>query len=69
MKAIKQIRADLNKEFKEVEQQRKTVKEKILEPYMQFEGVYKTYISDKYKEADIFSAAYKANNLKQMEAQ
>lgn len=52
VKAIKQIRADLNKEFKEVEQQRKTVKEKILEPYMQFEGVYKTYISDKYKEAD-----------------
>ena len=52
VKAIKQIRADLNKEFKEVEQQRKTVKEKILEPYMQFKGVYKTYISDKYKEAD-----------------
>ena len=52
VKAIKQIRADLNKEFKEVEQQKKTVKEKILEPYMQFEGVYKTYISDKYKEAD-----------------
>ena len=52
VKVIKQIRADLNKEFKEVEQQRKTVKEKILESYMQFEGVYKTYISDKYKEAD-----------------
>lgn len=52
VKAIKQIRADLNKEFKEVEQQRKTIKEKILESYMQFEGVYKTYISDKYKEAD-----------------
>lgn len=52
VKTIKQIRADLNKEFKEVEQQRKTVKEKILESYMQFEGVYKTYISDKYKEAD-----------------
>ena len=52
VKAIKQIRADLNKEFKEVEQQKKTVKEKILESYMQFEGVYKTYISDKYKEAD-----------------
>ena len=52
VKAINQIRADLNKEFKEVEQQRKTVKEKILESYMQFEGVYKTYISDKYKEAD-----------------
>ena len=30
VKAIKQIRAELNKEFKEVEIQRKTVKEQIL---------------------------------------
>ena len=52
VKTIKQIRADLNKEFKEVEQQRKAVKERILAPYMQFEEVYKTYISDKYKVAD-----------------
>lgn len=49
---IKQIRASLNKEFKEVEQQRKIVKEQILAPYMQFEEIYKTYISDKYKSAD-----------------
>ena len=52
VKAIKQVRADLNKEFKEVEQQRKVVKEQILAPYMQFEEIYKTYISDKYKSAD-----------------
>lgn len=50
---IKQIRAGLNKEFKEVEKQRKMVKEQILAPYMQFEEVYKTYISEKYKSADI----------------
>lgn len=49
---IKQIRASLNKEFKEVEQQRKIVKEQILAPYMQFEEIYKIYISDKYKSAD-----------------
>ena len=49
---IKQIRAGLNKEFKEVEKQRKMVKEQILAPYMQFEEIYKTYISDKYKSAD-----------------
>lgn len=49
---IKQIKASLNKEFKEVEQQRKIVKEQILAPYMQFEEIYKTYISDKYKSAD-----------------
>ena len=52
VKTIKQVRADLNKEFKEVEQQRKRVKEQILAPYMQFEEIYKTYISDKYKGAD-----------------
>ena len=52
VKTIKQIRADLNKEFKEVEVQRKIVKEQILAPYMQFEEIYKTYISDKYKSAD-----------------
>ena len=53
VKAIKQVRADLNKEFKEVETQRKAVKEQILAPYMQFEEVYKTYISEKYKSADV----------------
>lgn len=53
VKVIKQIRADLNKEFKEVENQRKTVKEQILAPYMKFEEIYKTYIADKYKSADI----------------
>ena len=53
VKAIKQVRADLNKEFKEVETQRKAVKEQILAPYMQFEEVYKTYISEKYKSADM----------------
>ena len=53
VKTIKQVRADLNKELKEVEQQRKQVKEQVLAPYMQFESVYKKYISDKYKSADI----------------
>lgn len=53
VKTIKEVRADLNKEFKEVEKQRKTVKEQVLAPYMQFEEVYKQYISDKYKSADI----------------
>ena len=57
VKTIKEVRADLNKEFKEVEKQRKAVKEQVLAPYMQFEEVYKQYISDKYKSAD--------NDLKQ----
>ena len=57
VKTIKEVRANLNKEFKEVEKQRKTVKEQVLAPYMQFEEVYKQYISDKYRSAD--------NDLKQ----
>lgn len=53
VKTIKQVRADFNKEFKELEVQRKSVKEQILAPYMKFEEIYETYISDKYKNADI----------------
>ena len=53
VKTIKEVRAELNKEFKEVETQRKMVKEQILAPYTKFEEIYKTYISDKYKSADI----------------
>lgn len=52
VKTIKQVRADLNKEFKAVETKRKEVKEQILAPYMQFEEIYKRYISDKFKSAD-----------------
>ena len=53
VKEVKQVRADLNKEFKDLESQRKLVKEQVLAPYMQFEEVYKQYVSDKYKSADI----------------
>lgn len=52
VKTVKQVRADLNKEFKELEEQRKFVKEQVLAPYVQFEEVYKQYVSDKYKSAD-----------------
>ena len=53
VKIVKQVRADLTKDFKNLEEQRQTVKEQILAPYMQFEEIYKTYVSNKYKEADI----------------
>ena len=53
VKTVKQVRADLTKDFKNLEEQRKTVKEQILAPYMQFEEIYKTYVSNRYKEADI----------------
>ena len=70
---IKQIRASLNKEFKEVENQRKIVKEQILAPYMQFEEIYKMYISDEYKSADndlkekIDSTENELKNIKEQE--
>ena len=53
VKVVKQVRADLNKEYRDVETQRKKIKEQVLAPYMQFEGVYKQYIADKYKNADL----------------
>lgn len=52
VKEVKKIRAELNAEFKELETQRKMVKEKVLKPYNEFEEVYKTYVSEKYKTAD-----------------
>lgn len=52
VKTIKQVRADLNKEFNDIEKQRKIVKEKVLAPYKQFEEIYKMYVSEKYKTAD-----------------
>ena len=70
---IKQIRSSLNKEFKEVENQKKIVKEQILAPYMQFEEIYKMYISDKYKSADndlkakIDSTENELKNIKEQE--
>nr|DAE22751.1 MAG TPA: Protein of unknown function (DUF1351) [Siphoviridae sp. ct2hZ16] len=49
---VKKIRAELGKEFAEMEEQRKRVKEAIMQPYNQFEVVYKECISDPYKRAD-----------------
>lgn len=51
-KDVKSIRTELSKEFAEMENQRKRVKEDIMEPYNQFEAVYKECISDPYKKAD-----------------
>lgn len=52
VKEIKKTRAELNNDFKELENQRKIVKEKVLAPYNQFEEIYKTYVSEKFKNAD-----------------
>lgn len=52
IQSVKTIRADLNKEFQALEEQRKEVKKAVLGPYEQFEAVYKECVSDAYKKAD-----------------
>ena len=51
-KEIKKVRSDFNKEFAALEQQRKSIKEQILDPYKNFETVYKDCVGDPYTEAD-----------------
>lgn len=53
VKVVKELRAELNKEYKEFEDKRKIVKEEILKPYNDFENIYKQFISDKFKNADL----------------
>jgi len=51
-KDVKQVRADLNRSYKELEDKRKAVKKEVLSPYEQFEVVYKACISDIFESAD-----------------
>ncbi len=52
VQTVKGVRAELNKEFQTLEEQRKEVKKAVLGPYEQFEAVYKECVSDAYKRAD-----------------
>lgn len=52
VQAVKSARADLNKQFAELEEQRKAVKAAVLDPYNRFEAVYKECVSDAFKRAD-----------------
>ena len=52
-KEIKEVRSNLNKEFQELETQRKKVKNAIMEKYNEFEEIYKENVSNLYQEADI----------------
>jgi len=53
LSTIKRTRADLNNNFKVLEEQRKMVKDIILAPYNEFEDKYKQLISSQYKSADV----------------
>ena len=57
IKDVKAKRAELNKQFSELEESRKAVKKAILKPYEDFEAVYAECISGPFKKAD---AALKA---------
>lgn len=52
-KDIKKVRADLNREYQELEARRKEVKAAVLAPYERFETVYKDCAGDIYKDADL----------------
>lgn len=51
IKSLKELRAELNKEFTEFENQRKELKQAIANPYQEFENIYKLEISEKYTNA------------------
>lgn len=52
LKYLKKLRAELNNEFKDYEEQRKLIKNALLNPYNELEEIYKPEISEKYKNAD-----------------
>lgn len=52
VKEIKKRRTELNKSFKALEEQRKSVKTAVMAPYEAFEAVYKKYVTDIFKPAD-----------------
>ena len=52
LKALKEVRASMNKEFKEYEEKRKQIKAEIMKPYEEFDEAYKEFIADKFKMAD-----------------
>jgi len=52
LRLMKTTRADLSKEFKTFEEQRKIVKDLIMKPYNDFDDLYKKKIADLFKDAD-----------------
>lgn len=49
--ALKKLRAELNAEFKEFEEQRKAIKDAVMNPYNELDEIYKLEVSEKYKSA------------------
>lgn len=52
IQAVKSFRAEMRKEFDEVEAMRKAAKQAVMEPYNRFEVVYKECVSTAFQRAD-----------------
>lgn len=52
VKTVKEVRSELNKEFNDLEERRKSVKKAILTPYDKFESIYRECVTDLFKPAD-----------------
>lgn len=52
VKEVKKVRTELRNQFKELEDQRKTVKQAVEAPYMEFEATYKDLVTNKFNAAD-----------------
>lgn len=52
VKAVKETRAELSKEYKELERRRIDVKNQIMQPYEEFEAIYRECVTDIFKPAD-----------------
>lgn len=52
LKRVKSLRADLSKQFAQMEEQRKEVKRQVMQPYIRAEEKYKACIADPYRQAD-----------------
>lgn len=50
--AVKSARAKLNKQFKELEEQRSAAKKSVMEPWERFDAVYKECVTGPFKSAD-----------------
>lgn len=52
IQSVKKFRADINREFEQVEALRKAVKETVMRPYNDFEAVYKECVTEPKKAAE-----------------
>lgn len=52
LKSVKGFRSEMRKEFEDVETLRKQIKKSVMEPYEQFEFVYRECVSSAFKRAD-----------------